>query len=68
MACNDTEEVMDRIIADKQYHQECKDCLKNPKTMDLQPAWFRVALMGMPKGFIPDGKVSEGEPSSRPVS
>lgn len=30
-ACNDTE-VMDRI---KKYHHECRDCLGNPKTMEL---------------------------------
>ena len=58
MACNDTEEVMDRIMADKKYHQECRDCLGNPKTMELQPAWFRVGIKGIPKDFIPNGKVS----------
>jgi len=25
-------EVMDRIMTDKKYHQECRDCLGNPKT------------------------------------
>jgi len=56
MACNDSQEVMDRIMADKAYHEECRDCLNNPKTMMLEPAWFRVGLRGMPKGFIPDCK------------
>jgi len=60
MACNDSQEVMDRIMADKAYHEECRDCLNNPKTMMLEPAWFRVGLRGMPKGFIPDSLQEDG--------
>jgi len=52
MACNDETEVMDRVIADKAYHEECRDCLNNPKTMRQEPAWFRVGLRRMPKEFI----------------
>jgi predicted RNA-binding protein with PUA-like domain len=52
MACNDSSEEMDRIIADKAYHEECRDCLNNPKTMRQEPAWFRVGLKSIPKDFI----------------
>jgi hypothetical protein len=54
MACNDESEVMDRIMADKAYHDECRNCLNNPKTMRQEPAWFRVGLRRMPKDFIPE--------------
>jgi hypothetical protein len=51
MACNDSYDVMDSIMANKAYHEECRDCLNNPKAMKLEPAWFRVGLKGMPKAF-----------------
>jgi len=51
MACNDSDDVMDSIMANKAYHEECRDCLNNPKAMKLEPAWFRVGLRGMPKAF-----------------
>ena len=54
MACNDLSEVMDRVMADKDYHEECRDCLNNPKTMRQEPAWFRVGLKTIPKEFILD--------------
>jgi hypothetical protein len=53
MACNSSHEVMDSIMANKAYHDECRDCLNNPKPMRMKPAWFRVGLSGMPKDFIP---------------
>jgi hypothetical protein len=61
IACNDSDEVMDRIMADKAYHDECRDCLDFLKTMRLEPAWFRVGLSGMPKGFIPDHQEDGGQ-------
>jgi hypothetical protein len=60
MACNTSDEAMDRIMADKAYHEECRDCLNHPKTTRLEPAWFRVGLMGMPKGYISDVQEEEG--------
>ena len=54
MACNDSSEVIDRVMADKAYHEECRDCLNNPKTMSQEPAWFRVGLRTIPKEFILD--------------
>ena len=54
MACNDKSEVMDRVMADEAYHDECRNGLNNPKTMREKPAWFRVGLRGMPKNFIPE--------------
>ena len=45
---------MDSIMANRAYHDKCRACMNNPKTMELEPAWFRVGLRRMPKGFIPD--------------
>lgn len=54
MACNESDEVMDDIMANKSYHQKCRDALNNPKTMNLEPAWFRSGLWTMPTGWMPD--------------
>ena len=51
MACNDSHEIMDDIMANKKYHDACRESLDNPETLKLDPAWFRVGLADMPKGF-----------------
>jgi hypothetical protein len=53
-------EVMDSIVVDKAYHDECRACMNNPKTMELEPAWLRVGLTQMLKGFIPDEDANTG--------
>jgi hypothetical protein len=58
---------MDRIMADKAYHDECRDFLNSLKTMRLEPAWFRVGLRDMPDGFIPDLQDDGGQVSVVPV-
>jgi len=47
MTGNDTEEMMNAIMADKPYHGKCRNCMNNPTAMQ-EPAWFRVGLKGMP--------------------
>ena len=54
LACNEFLEVMDSVVANKEYHEECRKTLKYTKTMTLEPAWFRVGLHRMPKEFIAD--------------
>ena len=51
MACNDSHEIMDDIMANGEYHDLCRESLGNPETMKLEPAWFRVGLADMPKRF-----------------
>jgi hypothetical protein len=67
IACNDSDELMDRIMADKAYHDECREFLNSLKTMRLEPAWFRIGLRGMPDGFIPDLQDDAGQVSVVPV-
>jgi len=48
-------------MENKKYHAECRACVGNPKTMELEPAWFRVGISDMPKRFADSVAVSNGE-------
>ena len=51
MACNDSDAIIKSVMENKKYHAECRVCLGNSKTMKLEPAWFRVGIKDLPKGF-----------------
>ena len=51
MACNDSPDIIKSIMENKKYHAECRACMGNPKTMELEPAWFRVGMKDPPKGL-----------------
>ena len=51
MAGNDSDAIIKSVMENKKYHEECRACLGNSKTMKVEPAWFRVGLRDVPKGF-----------------
>jgi len=51
MACNDSDAVIKSVMENKKYHEACRAGLGNPTTMKLEPAWFRVGINDLPKGF-----------------
>jgi len=52
MACNDSPDIIKSIMENKEYHAECRACMGNPKTMESEPAWFRVGIKDLPKGLV----------------
>lgn len=49
MACNDSPHIIKSIMEEKEYHERCRACMGNPRTMvELEPAWFRVGIKNLP--------------------
>jgi len=39
MACNDSLHIIKSIMEEKEYHERCRECMGNPRTMvELEPA------------------------------
>jgi hypothetical protein len=49
MACNDSDAIIKSIMENKKFHEECRDCLGSPKTMESEPAWIRIGIRDFPK-------------------
>jgi len=49
MACNDSDAIIRSIMENTKFHEECRACMGDPKTMESEPAWIRVGLRRLPK-------------------
>jgi hypothetical protein len=49
MACNDSDAIIKSIMENKLFHDECRTCMGNPKTMRSEPAWIRLGMVHMPQ-------------------
>jgi hypothetical protein len=36
-------------MENKLFHDECRACMGNPKTMRSEPAWIRLGMVHMPQ-------------------
>jgi hypothetical protein len=49
MAWNDSDAIIKSVMENKKFHEECRDCMGSPKTMESEPAWIRVGIRDFPK-------------------
>src|SRR5260221_9067955 len=49
MACNDSDAIIESIMKNKIFHEECRSCMSNPNAMVMEPAWIRVGMRHCPK-------------------
>lgn len=59
IACNDSDAVIKSVMENKKLHVECRDCMRSPKTMELEPAWIRVDICDFPKELSDAGHVAD---------
>jgi hypothetical protein len=48
-------------MENKKFHEECRDCMGNPKTMESEPAWIRLGMTNLPEELctVVVGKVDQ---------
>ena len=54
LAFNKTDEMVAEVMADKAFHDECRNCFNNPPSMVMEPAWILSGLSRVPEGLLPE--------------
>ena len=56
--------MMDEIMADKAFHEECRDFFNYPNSMAMEPVWILSGISRVPKSlYVP----MESLPQSKKV-